>query len=302
MSSSKPSQPGAADPTPPSKSSCLVQIHRPDDTYHVVLLEWDVGVKKLIAALGQKLGLPREEVAAHRLFIEERGTERVLLPTEWPARSSRDGRERLDMMMGTSEGSYQAKTCLSCSNLLSRNIDASDIAFTNFKNIVSLTLGNSIIPAVTPHFLGHARSFISSAGPIRHPPVPRGLRHAFAIRHLDLSSNRIEGLQDVYLGDMPLEVLLLQNNCISEIPFYFSQFGSLKTLNLSNNNLTSFPHAILSLPISDLDLSFNHISSISLAGSSLPGLQRFLVNGNGLQVLLYGTRRPSTFWIFDTID
>ncbi|KAF8870765.1 hypothetical protein BD779DRAFT_510442 [Infundibulicybe gibba] len=84
---------------------------------------------------------------------------------------------------------------------------------------------------------------------------------------------------------MPLEVLLLQNNRLSDIPSHFSRLGLLKTLNLSNNRLKSLPRAISLLPILDLDLSFNRISSISLGGSSLAGLQRFLVNGNGLQEL-----------------
>ncbi|KAF8870771.1 hypothetical protein BD779DRAFT_1680837 [Infundibulicybe gibba] len=310
MSSSKPNhQPNIVDPTPLSKPSCLVRIHRPDDTYHVILLEWDLKVTKLIAALGQKLGLSKEEVAAHRLFIEERGTERVLLPMERPARiiqgrSQEAGYDDRDFekLLSGKDASFMFK--LTFKSYLTPNTDY--IASANFENvgltsrdlhtvpkaisdhaqkIVSLTLGNNIILA-TPHFLGSCTGLhkLCWSGSAIHQ-VPHSLCHAFTIRHLDLSSNRIEDLQDTYLGNMPLEVLLLQNNCISEIPSHFSRLGSLKTLNLSNNSLASFPDAISSLGISDLDLSFNHISSIHLTTPMLPGLQRFLVNGNGLKEL-----------------
>ncbi|KAF8870764.1 hypothetical protein BD779DRAFT_510448 [Infundibulicybe gibba] len=123
MPSSKPKhQLGATDPAPPLKPSYLIRIHRPDDTYHVVSLEWDVGVTKLIAAFGQKLGLSREEVVAHRLFIQERGAERVLLPTERPARIIQGRLQEAGYDNRDSRSFYQAKTRLSCLSLLSRTI------------------------------------------------------------------------------------------------------------------------------------------------------------------------------------
>ncbi|KAF8890607.1 hypothetical protein BD779DRAFT_1469137 [Infundibulicybe gibba] len=263
------------------------------------------------------MGLSEKQAAAHRLFIEERGTahhdrERMLLPSERPARivherSREAGYDDGDFnrFLSGKDTSFMFKFSFKNHLMPSQPdtvlVDFKHVCLTNrdlrsvpksitdhAREIISLTLGNSIIPAVTPHFLSsctnlHQLHWSNSA--IQR--VPRSLGHAFSIRHLDLSSNRIEDLRDMYLDNMPLEVLLLQNNCISEVPSRFSRLASLKTLNLSNNNLETLPDAILSLRISDLDLSFNQIRSIRLEQQSLPGLRRFLVSGNGLRELEY---------------
>ncbi|KAF8890609.1 hypothetical protein BD779DRAFT_1671176 [Infundibulicybe gibba] len=305
-------QAGPATSRPPAEPSYFIRIHLSDNAYRVVLIDWDFTVADLIIAFGQKLNLSKQVLAAYSLSIDERGTERVLLPTEWPARIIR----RRSQEAGYDDGDFKALLSgkdasfmfkFTFKSLLTSN--KADISFSdlrhvhltdrdlrtipkavsdNAKNIVSLALGNSIIPAVIPQFLSSCTNLHQLCWPNSAiHRVPRVLNHTFTIRHLDLSSNQIEDLRDMHLENMPLEVLLLQNNCVSEIPSRFSRFASLKTLNLSNNNLKSFPDAILSLRISELDLSFNQIQSISLEELSLPGLSRFLVNGNGLRVLNY---------------
>ncbi|KAF8890608.1 hypothetical protein BD779DRAFT_1799360 [Infundibulicybe gibba] len=320
MPSSKPNrQPGIPDPRPPSEPNYLVRIYRSNGAYHVVLLSWELKVADLITALGQKLFLSKEDVAAHRLFIQERGAERVLLPTERPAgivqrrlrEAGYDDGDFKKLLSGKDTSfvfkfifkSYLASNGAdltfvepgSCVHLTHRNLRSIPKSIRDHaQEIVSLTLGNSIISAVTPHFLGSCTklNMLHWSNSAIHR-VPRSLSHAFSIRHLDLSSNRIEDLRDMYLDSVPVQILLLQNNCISEIPSHFSRITSLLKLNLSNNNLKSFPDAILSLPISDLDLSFNEIQSIKLEGESLPYLKQLLVNGNGLQELGYSRQTIS---------
>ncbi|KAB0365049.1 hypothetical protein FD754_009205 [Muntiacus muntjak] len=97
-------------------------------------------------------------------------------------------------------------------------------------------------------------------------PVPIPLD----IAHLDLSSNRLETVNESVLagpGYTTLSSLDLSHNLlISLSPTAFSRLRYLESLDLSHNGLATLPNeSFTSLPLSDVNLSHNRLREVSVS-------------------------------------
>ncbi|XP_067159700.1 amphoterin-induced protein 3 [Apteryx mantelli] len=97
---------------------------------------------------------------------------------------------------------------------------------------------------------------------------PQAFHNASYLRHLDMSSNRLHAVKTHYFDALvSLEELLLYNNWITRVDENaFAKLSGLRKVYLSWNNLTNFPfHSVQGLgnySLRTLDLSSNNLSSI----------------------------------------
>ncbi|KAM8799728.1 amphoterin-induced protein 3 [Eudromia elegans] len=96
----------------------------------------------------------------------------------------------------------------------------------------------------------------------------RALGNASRLRHLDLSSNRLRAIErHCFAALVSLEELLLYNNRIARVDEgAFAQLSGLRKVYLSWNNLSHFPfgavHGLGNYSLRTLDLSSNNLSSV----------------------------------------
>ncbi len=72
---------------------------------------------------------------------------------------------------------------------------------------------------------------------------PEGIRNLHSVRHLDLISSDLEGLDD-WIGELDPEELSVANNRLHSLPDSIREFKRLKFLNLSLNPITQIPTSI----------------------------------------------------------
>ncbi|KAF9455702.1 hypothetical protein BDZ94DRAFT_1293120 [Collybia nuda] len=282
-----------------------VRIYRANNTYHIVIVAAKVNVANLTGELNEKL-LPGES-ETHRLYLKERGRERMLAQTERPAvivrrRLDQAGYDPVDGQELLADNMSFLLKFVYKSQLLGPAEE--ELMFENFEH-VDLT-GRSLrtIPVVLHQ---HADSIISlklSRNPMIEIPldfiqacttlkelrlsnmamkkVPQSVRHSNTLNRLDLSSNRISDLDEAYLDQISgLTALFVQNNRIEKLPWYFPRFPALVTLNISNNKFHTLPTVICSIEsLRDLDVSFNMISELPEELGKLKGLVRLIIVGN----------------------
>lgn len=112
--------------------------------------------------------------------------------------------------------------------------------------------------------------------------VPASLRQSISLYRLDLSSNRIQDLNEAGLDQIPkLATLNVQNNRMEKLPWYFPRLAVLKHLNISNNKFHNLPSVICEMDsLVDLDISFNNISDLPEQIGQLKLLDRLTMVGN----------------------
>lgn len=284
-----------------------IRIYRANNTYHVVSIDLGVTVGELTPQLNKKLLLdPKAEV--HRMYLKERGRERVLAQTEKPANIVRrrleqagyDIADGLDIL-GADDIQFLMKFVYK-SNVLGPAEE--DLNIENFEYIDLTGRSLKTVPVV---LYSHADTIVSlnlSRNPMLEIPldfvqscttlrelrlsnmamkkVPQSVRHCSSLNRLDLSCNRIGDLDDAGLELLTnLTSLKLQNNRLERLPRYFQSLENLKTLNISNNKFHIFPSGVCRLKgLLDLDASFNMLLELPEEIGELQNLQRLIIVGN----------------------
>ncbi|EGO00435.1 hypothetical protein SERLA73DRAFT_160301 [Serpula lacrymans var. lacrymans S7.3] len=288
-----------------------VRIYRADNTYHVATISLLSTVAELTPLLDMKL--TDENAESHRLYLKERGRERLLLPTEKPAeivrrRLEHAGYDQADSLdfLGGEDMTFLMKFIYK-THLLGPT--AEDLTFDEFEYV---DLTGRAIPAIPIVLHQNASSIIYlnlSRNPMVEIPldflqacttlrelrlcnmamkkVPSSVRHTASLHRLDLSCNRIMDLDDAGLDRIPeLTNLKLQNNRIEKLASYFPGMRSLKYLNISNNMFSHFPSVICEMPsLVDLDVSFNTITELPDKIGLLKKLERLVILGNQVSKL-----------------
>ncbi|KAM9826790.1 transforming growth factor beta activator LRRC33 [Neosynchiropus ocellatus] len=111
--------------------------------------------------------------------------------------------------------------------------------------------------------------------------IPSSAFSGLLLTHLDMSDNpRLSGLRAIKSVSRTLQHLGLGRTRIAD--FDFSNFHSLKSLNISGNALVELPSSLMNLDLKLLDLRENHLSTIPLsqAYALAPKLQTVFLTGN----------------------
>ncbi|XP_063771632.1 transforming growth factor beta activator LRRC33 [Pseudophryne corroboree] len=90
------------------------------------------------------------------------------------------------------------------------------------------------------------------------------------LTHLDISYNQLKGLHFLLETTRTLKSLSLRNSLYFSGSVDFSVFQSLTVLDLSENNLTTFPASLTDLALQYLDVHKNKLISIPLYSTSQP--------------------------------
>ncbi|KAH7916612.1 hypothetical protein BJ138DRAFT_1052542 [Hygrophoropsis aurantiaca] len=284
-----------------------VRIYRANGSYHVAPIHLQSTVADLNPVLNKKLLVDKER-ETHKLYLKERGRERILAPTERPAaivrrRLEQAGYDQADSLdfLGAEDMTFLMKFVYK-SQLLGPTVD--DLSFDAFEHIDLIGHGLPTIPVILYPKASSIVSLNLSRNPMVEIPldfiqqcttlhelrlsnmamkkVPQSVRHSASLHRLDLSCNRIVDLDDAGLDRIPeLRILKLQNNRMEQLPWYFPRLRHLTSLNISNNKFIQVPgviHEMLSLK--DLDMSFNMITELPEEICALSNLERLVIVGN----------------------
>ncbi|OCH91705.1 adenylate cyclase-like protein [Obba rivulosa] len=290
-----------------SKTKYKIRIHRADNTYHVVSITLDVTVGELTPQLNKKLLLDPER-ETHKLYLKERGRERVLAQTEHPAdivrrrleQAGYDVVDGLDLLgaediqflmkfvyksnlLGMAEEETRFDT-FDLVDLTGRSLRTVPIAlYPNADGIVSLNLSRNPMLEIPLDFIQSCTTLRElRLSHMAMKKVPQSVRHCVSLHRLDISCNRIADLNDAGLDYIPeLRSLKVQNNRMENLPFYFPRLRALKDLNISNNKFKRLPAVVSKITsLVDLDISFNMIESLPDDIGQLQSLERLIIVGN----------------------
>lgn len=101
------------------------------------------------------------------------------------------------------------------------------------------------------------------------------------LRQLDLSSNQLESLPDSFSALQNLEVLNLANNQLHHFPTVLTKLPKLKTLNLKGNAIQSLPPEIGKLQsLNYLEIGFNQLKSLPQELAKIQGLKTLICTSN----------------------
>ncbi|KAG1751292.1 uncharacterized protein EDB91DRAFT_598835 [Suillus paluster] len=294
----------------PSRSSndrVRVRIYRADGSYHVAPISIHSTVAELTPLLNQKL-FAHKERETHKLYLKERGRERVLAPTERPAaivirRLEQAGYDQADSLafLGAEDMTFLMKFVYK-SQLLGPTaeeltLDAFELVdltgcslptipivlYQNAGEIVYLNLSRNPMVEIPLDFIQSCTTLRDlKLSSMAMKKVPQSVRHSTSLHRLDLSCNRIVDLDDAGLDRIPeLSSLKLQNNRIEQLPWYFPRLKFLNFLNISNNKFVHVPSVICQLPcLVELDVSFNMITELPEEIGRLTTLERLIMIGN----------------------
>ncbi|KAF5387303.1 hypothetical protein D9757_005752 [Collybiopsis confluens] len=284
-----------------------LRVYRPNGTYHIVQCAFHVTVAQLTPRLNAKLLLD-EERETHKLYLKERGRERILAQTERPAdiirrrleQAGYDGRNDLELL-GEDGLNFLLKFIYKSEVF---GPTEQSIPIENYERVDLSGHSLRTIPVALHQHADQITTLYLSRNPIVDLPldfiqssteltelrlsqmglkkVPANVRYAKSLTHLDLASNRIGDLDDAYLGDISgLRVLKVQNNRMEKLPWHFPKLRSLTTLIISNNKFRVLPAVVCQLEnLRDLDISFNAISELSEDLGLLRNLEHLIMVGN----------------------
>ncbi|KAJ9123206.1 hypothetical protein QFC22_001399 [Naganishia vaughanmartiniae] len=286
-----------------------IRIYNPEGTYTTMAWPLYTTTSEILHALAAKaLGAK----GTMKLYIRERGQERLLLPSEKPLaiqlrrilqagytdadKITGMGRENLAMLCRfvyqppvlpkidpEDESSYDSFELV---DLAGRDLQTIPIFLhRHAHSIISLNLSRNSMSDVPLDFVQAAvtlRELRMTYMALKR--VPTSIRHSPALTRLDISCNRIQDLEHAGLNDIPTLVSLKAvNNRLTTLPLYFAEMKSLKYLNISNNKFTTLPDHICQMRgLLDLDVSFNEISTLPSALCELGSLERLVAAGNAL--------------------
>ncbi|EKM54878.1 uncharacterized protein PHACADRAFT_259045 [Phanerochaete carnosa HHB-10118-sp] len=284
-----------------------VRIYRRDNTYHVATISLKSTVTELVPYLNNKMLLDTNR-EMHRLYLKERGRERLLAMTEKPANIVRRRLEQAgwdpvdDFRALAGEDIQYLMKFVYKSNVLGPADD--DLIFNDFEHVDLAARALKTVPVI---LYSHAENIVSlnlSRNPMLEIPldfiqlcaslrvlrlqnmsmkkVPQSVRHCENLHRLDLSCNRIVDLKDAGLDYISgLRSLKLQNNGMEKLPWYFPRLKSLRELNISNNKFKELPDVVCRLTnLIDLDISFNLIADLPEEIGNLEHLEKLITVGN----------------------
>ena len=169
---------------------------------------------------------------------------------------------------------------------VSTNILTIPLEYKNLKKIHTLTLdgyGSQEPLIAAPLELGILQNIKSLGLACNHITVEslESITQLKKLEYLDLSSNSLIGLPDIFDRLIYLTELNLSCNSISEYPCVINQIQTLKILNISENILTVFPD--IQLPnLRKLDLISNNIDNIESKNINIPKLEKLYLIDNEL--------------------
>ncbi|KAJ3525072.1 hypothetical protein NM688_g8460 [Phlebia brevispora] len=258
--------------------------------------------------LNSKLLLDPER-EKHKLYLKERGRERVLAKSEKPANIVRKrlmeaGFVEADDLpgLGMEDIQYLMKFVYKTEALSNPSADEK-LEIENFEYVDLSGRGLKVVPVpLYPHaeailILSLSRNpmldipldFIQACTTLRElrlsmmaiKKVPQSIRHCKTLHRLDLSSNRITDLDDAGLDIPSLRYLKLQNNGMEKLPWYFPRLRALRELNISNNKFRQLPSVVCKITsLLDLDISFNSIAELPEDIEHLASLEKLVMVGN----------------------
>ncbi|GJE90159.1 adenylate cyclase-like protein [Phanerochaete sordida] len=303
-----------------------IRIYRRDNTYHVATIYLRTTVADLVPSLNGKMLFDTSR-ETHRMYLKERGRERLLAMTEKPAnivrrRLEQAGWDPIDdfRTLATEDIQYLMKFVYK-SNLLGPTDD--DLVFDTFESIDLAARALKTVPVI---LYSHADAIISlnlSRNPMLEIPgdfiqlctnlrvlrlqnmsmkkVPQSVRHCEKLHRLDLSCNRITDLRDAALDHIKgLRSLKLQNNGMAMLPWYFPRLENLTELNISNNKFKELPDVVCRLPsLVDLDISFNLLEKLPDEIGDLKHLQKLITVGNAVREFPEGARGLRSLRLLD---
>ncbi|KIP03447.1 hypothetical protein PHLGIDRAFT_130133 [Phlebiopsis gigantea 11061_1 CR5-6] len=279
-----------------------LRIYRWDNTYHVATVPLRATVSELIPYLNRKV-LHDNGREQHRLYLKERGRERLLAMSEKPAsivrrRLEQAGYDHADDLrsLAVEDIQYLMKFVYKSNDdeLVFEGFESVDLAARALKTvpvvlyskadlIVQLNLSRNPMLEIPRDFLEACTTLRSlRLQSMSMKRVPQSLRCCETLHRLDLSSNRIVNLDDAGLDHIPsLKSLKLQNNGMQKLPWYFPRIRSLKELNISNNKFEELPDVVCKLSkLIDLDVSFNLLTQLPGEIGDLVNLERLTIVGN----------------------
>ncbi|KAI9463354.1 hypothetical protein F5148DRAFT_1211616 [Russula earlei] len=303
-----------------------IRVYRANTEFHILTCTLSTTVAQLTSVLNATLLAPGER-EDHRLYLKERGRERMLAQTERPAdivrrRLEQAGYDVADGLDTLGEGdlSFLMKFVYKSTVL---GPAEEDMIFTDYRNV---DLTNKSLRTVPVALYGHAediKSLTLSRNPMLDIPgdfvqlctslqelrlsnmsikkVPQSVQNFTTLMGLDLSSNRIGDINDIALYRLPdLQELRVQNNRMEKLPWYFPRLHMLRLLNISNNKFQDVPVEVCKMSgLEELDISFNMISQLPEDLQSLQRLKVLIVVGNRVARIPDSFRRLSSLAIFD---
>ncbi|KAK9484358.1 phosphatase 2C-domain-containing protein [Lipomyces starkeyi] len=318
----KPPQPKKA-PVPRSKAASryYVRVFRTDGTFATVVCPLDVTVTDLLQILGRKFFLP--SVAHYQIGFRRLGLIRILQANERPITLQKRmlelcgyteedpiwemGREDMGFLFrflfipsvnaipidGQEEDYLPAKKYAQV-NLQRRSLQTIPASlYQHASEIISLNLSENLPVDVPLQFIQACVNLreVKFAGNFR-PHLPTSIMQTAKLNYLDVSSNRLEDLDNAQLErHETLVSLKAQNNCLAALPGSFVHLRNLRQLDLAFNYFTKFPISVCNLvTLLELDMSFNGIRELPPEIGQLCALETFVITNNVLTGSL-----PETF-------
>ncbi|THU89060.1 hypothetical protein K435DRAFT_969264 [Dendrothele bispora CBS 962.96] len=215
----------------PQLKSLTLKIFRHDNSFHVV----DSGVQVTVAGLTEKLGakLLAKNEKIHKLYLVEKGRERMLTPSERPVDIVR---RRLDMAGYDMKDGSQLLGPDGLSFLLkfvykSQQLDSTPLDIDHFERVDLSGRSLRTIPIVLHKHSDQIVSLYLSGNPI---PLDFIQSYCYGndttLSRLDVSSNSINDLE--------------------KLPWHFPRLKSLVSLNLSSNKFETVPIVVCELVVS----------------------------------------------------
>ncbi|KAK7448809.1 cysteinyl-tRNA synthetase [Stygiomarasmius scandens] len=316
---------------PPQSKSFRLKVFRGDKSFHIVTLGVQINVTELTQKLTQKQSGKQSEKRAekraekldanllpgdermHRLYLVERGKERMLTPferpveivkrrLEWAGYDMKDGNE----LLGPDGLSFLLKFVYKTQLLGPTDMP---LEITDFERVDLSGRSLRTIPIVLHHHADQIVTLYLSGNPMLEIPldfiqscttlkdlrlsnmamkkVPRSVQACATLSRLDISSNRIADLEETYLERITgLTTLLIRNNRLKNLPWHFPRLRSLVTLNLSSNKFQTLPIVVCELEnLRDLDISFNMLYELPRDIGRLTKLEHLVMVGNQISKL-----------------
>ncbi|KAL0577854.1 cysteinyl-tRNA synthetase [Marasmius crinis-equi] len=286
-----------------------IRIYTAKGTYYILYANFTAKVQDLIPKLNSKL-LPQEmeKADSFHLYLQDRGRERIVAPTERPAdlvrrRLEQAGYDYYDGIELGGDGFsfllkfvYKSKLLTPTQNInIDENCEAVDLSKRHLRTIPPL-LHQHAFEIVTlnlsrNHNLELPADFMEACtlltelrlSEMAYKRVPHSIGRCVTLTRLDISGNRISDLDHTYLESLTkLSALYVQNNRMEKLPWHLPKW-SMTLLNISNNKFKVLPNVVCELKnLRDLDISFNMIEELPEEIEKLQKLEHLIVTGNRL--------------------
>ncbi|KAI9437678.1 hypothetical protein H4582DRAFT_2077273 [Lactarius indigo] len=270
-----------------------IRVHSGINEHRILTCSLATTAAQLSAVLNTTL-FGREGREDHRLYLKERGRERMLAQTERPAdivrrrleQAGYDVADGLDTL-GEEDLSFLMKFVYKSTVL---GPAEEDMIFTDYKNVDLTNKSLRTVPVATLFNSAQSLQELRLSN-MSIKKVPQSVQNFRTLMGLDLSSNRIGDITDIFLYRLPdLQELRVQNNRMERLPWYFPRLHMLRLLNISNNKFQDVPEEVCKMSsLEELDISFNMISQLPENVRSWHRLKVLTIVGNRV------TRIPDSF-------